>query len=123
VIENNYNYHFLLSEVRRVCAADGQVVGFVPFWVGYHPDPHDYFRYTHESLARMFKEAGFGTVVIEALGGSPLLGNANTILLSFPRILRPAFFLWANILDALFLSVRPNSRERNPFGYFFKLTP
>jgi SAM-dependent methyltransferase len=123
VLEHIYNYRHLASEVRRICAPSGQVLGFVPFWVGYHPDPRDYFRYTRESLALIFKEAGFSRVSIEALGGSPLLANFNTIVLTLPGWLRPVLYLWYRPLDALFLYLRPHSAVRNPLGYFFKLQP
>lgn len=122
VLEHIYNYQFLVSEVKRITKVDGQVLGFVPFWVGYHPDPHDYFRYTRESLTRIFEDAGFKDVHIEALGGGPFLANFNTIMLSFPRVLRPFLFIPAWILDSIFVRLRPQSVQRNPLGFFFKLS-
>ena len=123
VLEHIYNYRHFVAEVRRACAPGGQVLGFVPFMVGYHPDPHDYFRYTHESLRMIFNEAGFSRVSVEALGGSPILANFNTIVLTLPRVLRPVFYIGYWVLDAAFLRLRPKSAVRNPFGYFFKLQP
>ena len=119
VLEHLYHHAHILEEIKRVLKSDGQLVGFVPWWVGYHPDPHDYFRYTHEALERIFKDAGYTSAKIRPIGGSPLLANFNTIVLSVPRFVRPVLYLWYAPLDRLFAKMRPNSRIRNPLGYVF----
>lgn len=123
VLEHMYDYRFLLRQVRRILKADGRLIGFVPFWVGYHPDPHDYFRYTGEALERLFVEEGFGHIEIRPVGGGPLLANFNTLVLSLPRALRPIAYLGYAAFDALFLALSPKSRERNPLGFFFTAMP
>ena len=122
VLEHVYNHSFLLGEVRRVLAPGGRLIGFVPFWVGYHPDPHDYFRYTHEALARLLADAGFETASISPLAEGPLLANFNTLALSLPRALRPIAYLWYASWNELFLRMRPDSAYRNPLGYVFTAT-
>lgn len=123
VLEHLYKSDILLKEIHRILSKDGKLIGFVPFWVGYHPDPHDYFRYTKEALMRMFADALFVSVNIETVGGGPFLANLNTIILSVPRILRPIFAIPYVILDKLFIFLRPRSLERNPLGYIFVATP
>ncbi len=120
VLEHIYNYRFLLGEMARIAKPNtGRLIGFVPFWVGYHPDPHDYFRYTGEALARLFMETGFIQHRIVPLGGGPILANFNTIVLSLPRWMRPMAYLPCGIFDALFVFLRPQSAARNPLGYLF----
>lgn len=119
VLEHIYNYQFLMQQVYRVTKQGGHLIGFVPFWVGYHPDPHDYFRYTKESLKRLLAEVGFKDITIVLVGRGPILANFNTLVLSLPRILRPVAYVWYAVFDALFLLMRPNSRARNPLGYQF----
>lgn len=119
VLEHIYAHQFLMREVRRILKEEGRLVGFVPFWVGYHPDPHDYFRYTKEALKRLLEETGFREIKIVSIGGGPILANFNTIVLSLPRILRPVAYLCYAVLDAFFLTLRPESRIRNPLGYKF----
>lgn len=119
VLEHIYNYQFLMQQVHRVTKPGGCLIGFVPFWVGYHPDPHDYFRYTKESLERLLADAGFRDVTIVLIGRGPILANFNTLVLSLPRVLRPIAYAWYAAFDALFLLMRPNSRTRNPLGYQF----
>lgn len=119
ILEHIYHYPHLLGEIRRIVKAQGQLIGFVPFWVGYHPDPHDYFRYTHEALRLMLAEAGFEDIRVEALGRGPILANFNTIVLSVPRIVRPLLFIPYALLDRVFLWLRPASRARFPLGYLF----
>jgi len=119
VLEHIYDYRFLVRQVHRILKADGRLIGFVPFWVGYHPDPHDYFRYTGEALERLLSEEGFKHIEIKMIGGGPFLANFNTLVLSLPRVLRPVAYLWYAAFDTLFLALKPKSRERNPLGFLF----
>lgn len=119
ILEHIYHYSHLLGEARRILAPHGQLIGFVPFWVGYHPDPHDYFRYTHEALQTMLTEAGFEDVTITRIGRGPFAANFNTIVLSVPRLVRPLLYVPYALLDRLFLLVRPASEVRFPLGYLF----
>ncbi len=119
ILEHIYNHGHLLKEVHRVLRPGGKLIGFVPFWVGYHPDPHDYFRYTHEALQKILSEAGFENVVVTPVGRGPIAANFNTIVLSLPRILRPIAYIPYALFDRLFLFLRPASKSRFPLGYIF----
>jgi SAM-dependent methyltransferase len=119
ILEHIYHYDHLLSEARRILRPGSELIGFVPFWVGYHPDPRDYFRYTHEALEMMLTEAGFEEISITPIGRGPLVANFNTIVLSVPRILRPLLYIPYALLDRLFLFLRPASKKRFPLGYLF----
>lgn len=119
ILEHIYHHNHLLGETRRILRPKGELIGFVPFWVGYHPDPHDYFRYTHEALSKMLMEVGFEDVEIKHIGGGPFVANFNTIVLSLPRFLRPVFYIPYILLDRFFLFLRPRSAARFPLGYIF----
>ncbi|MDB5224834.1 MAG: hypothetical protein JWO43_456 [Candidatus Adlerbacteria bacterium] len=119
ILEHVFNYNFLVGEATRILRGGGQLIGFVPFWVGYHPDPRDYFRYTPEALTNIFAAAGLNDIVITPVGSSPILANYNTIMLSFPKFVRPALYLWYRMFDKLFVALRPISVRRHPFGYIF----
>lgn len=119
VLEHIYNHRFLVGEIHRVLKRDGRLIGFVPFFIQYHPDPHDYFRYTREALDLIFKGAGFRGVDITTVGAGPFTVNLNNMMLSLPRVLRVAFYGPTVMLDRLFLKLRPNARERYPLGYIF----
>lgn len=119
VLEHVFNYQFLLGEIHRVLRPGGQLVGFVPFWVGYHPDPNDYFRYTKEALLRILADAGFSDIQITPLRTSPVLSNLNSIILSLPRILRPVCYLVCLPLEIVYLKARPESVARQPLGFIF----
>lgn len=119
VLEHVFNYRFLLDEINRILRPGGQLIGFVPFWVGYHPDPHDYFRYTQEALERILRGAGFSQVRIRPLRTSPVLSNLNSIILSMPKILRPVCYVACLPLEKAFLTLRPESVSRQPLGFIF----
>ena len=119
VLEHVFNYQFLLGEIHRVLRPGGQLVGFVPFWVGYHPDPNDYFRYTKEALLRILTDARFSDVHITPLRTSPVLSNLNSIILSLPRGLRPVCYLACLPLEIAYLRARPESVARQPLWFIF----
>lgn len=122
ILEHIYNYPHLLRETRRIMRPGSRLIGFVPFWVGYHPDPHDYFRYTDEALLKIFTEAGFENITITRIGRGPFAANFNTIVLSMPHLLRPILYIPYMLLDRLFLFLRPASGTRFPLGYLFTAT-
>lgn len=119
ILEHIYNHQRLLKEAERILRKEGRLVGFVPFWVGYHPDPQDYFRYTKEALRRLLHEAGFSDIAVCEVGGGPFRANFNTLSLSMPRILRPLVYPLYALVDELVLMLRPKIRERYPLGYLF----
>ncbi|HUD02680.1 MAG TPA: methyltransferase domain-containing protein [Candidatus Paceibacterota bacterium] len=121
VLEHVYNHRFFIGEIKRVVRPGGELVGFVPFLIQYHPDPHDYFRYTKEALIRMFADAGFTDIKIKAIGGGPFLANFNNLVLSVPRIVRVVLYPLYTGLDHLFLKLRPAARERYPLGFVFSM--
>jgi len=121
VLEHVYDHRRLVTEMHRILKAEGELIGFVPFLIQYHPDPHDYFRYTKEALTRIFGDAGFQDIELRGIGGGPFLANFNNLVLSLPRILRPLLYLPYALLDALFTLLRPASRDRYPLGFIFSM--
>ncbi|MFA5126628.1 MAG: methyltransferase domain-containing protein [Patescibacteria group bacterium] len=119
ILEHIYNHNFLLAEISRVLKPTGQLIGFVPFIINYHPDPHDYFRYSHEALEKMLQQAKFSQIKITALGFGPWSANYNNIMILLPRILRVVLFYPYYLLDKLFLKIKPKMRQRYPLGFFF----
>lgn len=121
ILEHIYHHQFLIAEVARVLKPGGTLVGFVPFLINYHPDPHDYFRYTKEALNKLFTEQQFSEIHIEVIGGGPLLVNCNNLMLFVPHVLRAPFFCWYYIFDLLLLRLRPHMKEQFPLGFKFVL--
>ena len=123
VLEHVFNHRHLAAEVARVLRPGGRLVGFVPFLIQYHPDPRDYFRYTHEALVRILAEAGFAEVEVLAVGAGPFGAHLNNVcLMLLPRLLRPilALVTWPVIL--LSVALRPSLLGRYPLGYVFRAT-
>jgi SAM-dependent methyltransferase len=64
-----------VSELRRVTAPGGRVLASTHGVQVYHPSPHDYWRWTHEGLARLFREnAEWAGLRVE-----PAAGTAATL--------------------------------------------
>ncbi len=68
VLEHIFNYQNVISETFRILKPGGQAVVAVPFLIQVHPSPHDYWRFTNETLTRLFTEAGFTQVTVEPIG-------------------------------------------------------
>ncbi len=120
VLEHIYNYNHFLSEIKRIKKDSGVLIGFVPFLMKYHADPHDFFRYTHESLGKILKEVGYNDVVIENIYYGPYVSSFQMIYSTIPKILRPVFFVIVYGIDFVFRKFRKNSATHYVLGYYFK---
>ena len=119
LFEHIFNYNHLIGEINRVTKKEGELIGFVPFLLNYHPDPHDYFRYTKDSLEKIFNHNGYSKISIEEIGNGPFTVNYNNVVLSVPKIFRVLLLPFPLILDKIFLKFRPAAKDRYPLGYFF----
>jgi SAM-dependent methyltransferase len=119
ILEHIFHHQFLLKEASRILKTEGKLIGFVPFLINYHPDPHDYFRYTEEALRMLLAEAGFSDVRIERIGKGPFFVNFNNLVPSLSPILAAALLPIPYLLDTLLVRLRPNIGRRYPLGYFF----
>ena len=54
-----------VREMGRVLKADGVLYLQVPFVLGYHPDPEDYWRFTHSGVQRLIEQAGLSCERVE----------------------------------------------------------
>lgn len=119
VLEHLYNYRNCIAESYRVLKPGGVFVGSTPFLVNYHADPHDYFRYTHEAIEKMFGEAGFATEKIISLGFGPFSVAALYITFALPTFLHCLVLIPAIFMDALVLRFKPSQHARYQLGYVF----
>lgn len=122
VLEHVYHHAFFVGEAFRILKYGKTVIGFVPFLVNYHADPHDYFRYTHEALEKIFLEAGFSEAEIHSLGIGPLAVNFNTLASFMPRLFNTLVWPLYYLFDQALLIIKPGLTKRFPLGYLFILT-
>lgn len=122
ILEHIFNYQFLIDETKRILKDKGVAMGFIPFFINVHPDPHDYFRYTAESIGLIFAKAGFKKCEIRAVGRGPFSVNFNNILFLYPKIIRVIVFPIYYFLDFLIIKLKPKITERFPLGYLFIAT-
>jgi len=118
LLEHIYNHDHVLEEAARVLRRDGTFYLWVPFLIGYHPDPQDYFRYTHSCLERKLQEAGFRAADIASVGGR-FTASANLALpgLRF-RVAETCVAAGALLLDRFYYQfARTSTREQFALGY------
>ena len=123
LLEHVYNYNFLLSEIRRVLTNDGHVIGAVPFLIGYHADPKDFFRYTSEALKQIFLERGFNHIDITIIGRGPFSAGYSQIEFMIPRVLKIIILPCVLFLDNVVSLLKSDfNKEKFALGLFFRLS-
>lgn len=84
VLEHVEKPWLMVKEIHRILKKNGICILTAPFIGAYHPDPHDYFRYTTEGMKSLFENENFE--IIECSG----FGQLFTVLSEFIR------FSWFN---------------------------
>lgn len=122
VLEHIYDYDNLISESYKVLKPEAKFIGSVPFLVNYHADPNDYWRYTWQTLERIFVSNGFKVSKIIVLSFGPLSAGFSQIEFMFPKIVK-VFILYINIfLDNIIVKFKKFLKFKHPLGYVFIFT-
>jgi len=58
-----------MSEMKRVLKKGGILYCQVPFIIGYHPGPTDFWRFTREGIQEMIEKAGFTCLEVKVAVG------------------------------------------------------
>jgi SAM-dependent methyltransferase len=125
VLEHIFNYQNVIAETKRILKPGGQAIIAVPFLIQVHPSPHDHWRFTGETLERLFTEAGFTEVKVEAIGtgvfGAATQLKFNILQVPFIRAVEAAFssFLDSSI-NRLFKGSM-YSKDFYPLGYVVQM--
>lgn len=125
LLEHVYNFQGVVRESFRVLKPGGRAVFIVPFLAAIHPSPDDFFRYTESALRKMFQEAGFSEVNVEALGYGVMSSRFMLLQNFLPTFFHPVFEkiaigedkILAFIAKKLGKKYRP---ETHPLGYFVR---
>lgn len=124
VLEHLSNYHQVLNQTKRILRPGGQLLGVVPFLVNYHPDPHDYWRFTEETLRNILRNIGFRNITITAFGAGPFVAGWSHVEQVIPKVFKVILFPIVMGLDGLVKKLRPNmNKEKFSLGYFFSASP
>jgi len=121
LLEHIYNYQNVIGEASRALKDNGKLIGTVPFLGSVHGDPDDYFRYTKSTLTRLFQNAGFKDIKIEALGYGPFAISYYMTEFLLPRFLRPIFVFPAIALDKIIFKLNQrHGKEKYVLMYYFE---
>ena len=121
LLEHIFNYRNVINESSRVLKAEGRFIGTIPFLGSVHGDPDDYFRYTKSALKKLFNEAGFRDIEIEALGYGPFAVSYYMIAFLFPKLMRIVLLLPAIFLDKIIAKLNKiHGKEKYVLMYYFE---
>lgn len=118
-----------MSELYRILKPKGTLYCQLPFIIGYHPGPHDYWRFTKEGVEEIAKREGFTIIErgISVNGGSGyyrISVEFFSVLVSciLPFIYKPAKAFFSLLLYPFklfdFIFKFSKQKDRIPGGYF-----
>ena len=118
-LEHIYNFKNVIRESHKILKEEGEFIGSTPFVRIFHPDPYDYFRYSHQALTRMFEEENFVCQRMVYLGFGPFTLAVNQWTGLLPAVLRPVFVFFSIALDVLFSKFTKSPTMRYALNYFY----
>jgi len=119
VLEHIYDYRNVIRESYRILKKGGIFIGSTPFLHIFHPDPYDYFRYSHQALVRMFEEERFTCQRMVYIGFGPFSVAISHWVGLMPRVIRLVFIFLAIFLDVLFSKFTKSPTTRYALNYFY----
>lgn len=124
-LEHIYHAQELVKESVRVLKKGGKIIITIPFLFPEHPSPHDYWRFTGESMQKMLEDNGVSGVNIKPLGIGVFTVCYHFIERLLPEPLRVVTYVLrplVRLLDATTYSIRKKEskqkREQYALGYF-----
>lgn len=125
VLEHIPHPEALWQEMGRILAPHGKVLLNVPFFYWLHEVPFDYYRYTEHALRRFAESAGFETLLLKPIGGTPEIITDITVkhLYHVPLIGNPLSWLVHSGMERLIQSplgqkLSEKTSTQFPLGYF-----
>ena len=119
VLEHIYHFQNVVRESHRVLKKGGKFIGSTPFIHIFHPDPCDYFRYSHQALIRIFEEENYTCQRMIYLGFGPFSLAVSSWIGLVPKVLKLFFVLPAIYLDVLFSKFTKSPVMRYALNYFY----
>ncbi len=118
VLEHIYHYQHILKELRRTVSTDGHIIAVIPFLVAYHPDPHDYWRYSEETLRNIFAEAGLSVVELKPFGRGVVVAAFSQFEIILPRVVKILVVPLVLGLDWIVMRLVKRAQTKHyPLGY------
>lgn len=118
-LEHIYNFRNVIKESYRILRNGGIFIGSTPFLHGFHPDPYDYFRYSHEALLKIFEEENYICQKMIYLGFGPFSSAVSQWINLMPKVLRPVFILLCLSLDIVLSKFSKSHWMKHPLGYVY----
>ena len=114
-----FDFNLVAKEVYRILESGGTAYIWTSFNANTHPHPNDYFRFTEQSLEKIFKQASFPEVETKSYGGLGLtIGAYMGQMTQKVKIISAIIYTFWFAINKIFNLIKPKENaKRWPMGH------
>lgn len=110
ILEHIFNHEQFMESVMSCLVKGGCAYIITPFYHPFHPDPNDYYRFSHSYFHDLSFSKRFENVSVERIGKGRLNAVIATLVYRNNILMHPVFYIFIALVSRLVDSLSSNSQ-------------